>query len=70
MMTYYKVEISRAEGNFFNVDIYTQQDWQTDWHMRARRQAHGLDRACEVAEQIRLQYGATEHAFKLVIDAR
>lgn len=70
MMTYYKVKISRAEGEFWNVDIYTQYDHEADYRMRSRRQAHGLERAQEIAEQIRLQYKATEFSFKLEIDAR
>ena len=67
MMTYYSVVIKRAENNWFTVELSQQKDSQVDWYHLTTATCNGLERAQEVAEQMRLARNVTEYAFKVTV---
>ena len=70
MMTFYKCEIKKESANLVSVTVYQQQDSQTDWYQQYVRHCGSFDRAQEIAEQEQKARGATDYAWRTVIDTR
>jgi hypothetical protein len=70
MMAFYKCEIKRESFDSVSVTVYKQQDSQTDWYQQRKRLCSSFGRAQEIAEQEQKARGATDYAWRTVIDTR
>ena len=71
MLTYYKCEVKRENNRgLVSLAVYTQQDWQQDWHLQVKKYCMGLNYAQKMAEQERKARGIADFAWKTIIDTR
>ena len=69
-MTFYKCEIKKDSTNGVSVTVYQQQDSQTEWYQQYTRHCNSFDRAQEIAVQEQKARGATDYAWKTIIDTK